>query len=166
MNVFEETAAFVVKVEEYAKRSAAKNVCLLLAWLHFNTDDGGNEFLRNVCEFLPNYKASHLRSGNIVHGEACENLKSNQQRSPSCTLSRFCLSDLSTTCGLAIATVQFSMVGDLKLDDVLGKSGRGFVRRTQASIEFEFHPRRVFIMKPSLLWVAVCNIPLRMWFLR
>jgi hypothetical protein len=83
MNVLEETAASGFKVEEYGKRSDAKNVCLLftgcLLVLHLDTDDGGNKFLRNVCEFLPDYKASHPRRGNTVHTESCENLKSNHQ---------------------------------------------------------------------------------------
>jgi hypothetical protein len=93
--------------------------------LHFDTDDGGSKFLRNVGELAPDYKASHPRSGNILHTHRCKNINCNSSLHLFLGhgwVTRTCQPLVTVT----IAIMQFPMAGAHKLDDLLGESGRDF----------------------------------------
>jgi hypothetical protein len=51
-----------------------KEIVGCLLGLLFDHEDGGDTFLRNISEFLPDYKASHHQDS-IPHSRHCENFK-------------------------------------------------------------------------------------------
>jgi hypothetical protein len=51
----------VMLISERGSPLAAPCVCLLLAWLLFDPEDGGTMFLQNISKLFPDYTVSHPR---------------------------------------------------------------------------------------------------------